>query len=217
MSKITFSPDDIKKLKKNHNVAEASERSITYTDEFKFLFIEEYLKGKLPRIIFEDAGFDLEMIGVSRYEKAASRWIKSYRQNGILGLRDTRRENSGRPRDKELSQKEIIERQEAKIKMLEEQVELLKKLDKIERRLVNTRRRLAASDVFQLIHNTILKYNLKDMVFYFCEMCGVSRSGYYNYIASSETRRGQEENDLRSKDLILKAFHKHGYKKVLAL
>lgn len=213
MSKSTFLPEDIKKLEENHNVAKVSERSIIYTDEFKRLFIDEYLKGKLPRLIFENAGFDLDMIGKKRYEQAAFRWISSYRKDGILGLKDTRSENSGRPRVMELSQEEIIERQKAKIKLLEEQVELLKKLDKIERGLVNARRSLSQSDIFQLINDTILKYSLSGVLSYFCEMLGVSRSGYYNYIASAETRREREENDLRSKDLILKAFHKHGYKK----
>ncbi len=213
MSKIIFSPEDIKKLEKNPNVAKVSERSITYTDEFKHLFIEEYLKGKLPRLIFENAGFDLDMIGKKRYEQAACRWINSYRKDGILGLKDNRSENSGRPRVMELSQEEIIERQKAKIVLLEEQVELLKKLDKIERMLVNARRSLSPSNIFQLINDTILKYSLNGMLSYLCEMLGDSRSGYYNYIASSETRREKEETDLRSKDLILKAFYKHGYKK----
>lgn len=213
MSKITFSQKDIEKLKENPNVFKVSERSITYTDEFKHFFIEEYLKGKLPREIFENAGFDLAMIGKKRYEQSAFRWISSYRKDGVLGLKDTRRDNSGRPRIKELSQDEIIERQESKIKLLEEQVELLKKLDKIERRLVSIGRSLPASNIFQMIKDTILKYSINGMVSYFCEMLGVSRSGYYNYIKSVETRREQEERDLRSKDLILKAFNKHGYKK----
>lgn len=111
MSKILFSSDDIKKLEANPYVAKVSERSITYTNDFKRLFVDQYLKGKLPRAIFVDAGFDIEMIGAKRYEQAASRWIRSYNEDGILGLRDTRTENSGRPRIKELSQEEIITRQ----------------------------------------------------------------------------------------------------------
>jgi hypothetical protein len=35
MSKITFSKEDIRKLKENPNVAKVSECSITYSDEFK--------------------------------------------------------------------------------------------------------------------------------------------------------------------------------------
>lgn len=56
---------------------------------------------------------------------------------GIIGLDDSRKCASGRPLSRELSKEEIIERQEAKIKLLESQVELLKKLDVTERLLIN--------------------------------------------------------------------------------
>jgi transposase len=213
MSKITFSKEYIRKLKENPNVAKVSKCCITYSDEFKRFFIEEYLKGKLPRLIFQEAGFDVDMIGKKRYEQSACRWIKAYREDGVLGLRDTRKESTGRPRIKELSQEEIIKRQEAKIKLLEEQVEMLKKLDIIERRLVKEGRILPASRVFQLIYDTIWKYNLNRIVSYFCEMLEVSRSGYYNYVSSSKTRRVREKDDLRSRDAILKIYNERGYKK----
>jgi putative transposase len=51
--------------------------------------------------------------------------------------------------------------------LLEEQVEMLKKLDVIERRLVKEGRILPASRVFQLIYDTISKYNLNRIVSYF--------------------------------------------------
>ncbi|MCY6353836.1 HTH domain-containing protein, partial [Clostridium sp. ZS2-4] len=97
MSKITFSKESIERLNRNPYVKRVSEKSITYSDEFKRIFIEEYLRGITPRVIFINAGFNVEILGVRRYEQAAARWIKAYRKNGIVGLRDTRRENSGRP------------------------------------------------------------------------------------------------------------------------
>ena len=133
MSRLTFSEKDRKALSENSNVLRVSNKSITYSDDFKRHFIEEYFQGKLPRVILEEAGFDIDVVGRKRYEQSAHRWIKAYNKDGIVGLRDARCENSGRPKLKELSQDEIIKRQDAKIKLLEEQVELLKKLDKIER------------------------------------------------------------------------------------
>ncbi|WP_271809577.1 hypothetical protein [Clostridium beijerinckii] len=41
MIKILFTKEDIINLEKNINILRVSERSITYTDEFKRLFIEE--------------------------------------------------------------------------------------------------------------------------------------------------------------------------------
>lgn len=46
MSKITFDKETIELLNENPYVVKVSEKSITYSDEFKRLFIEEYLKGK---------------------------------------------------------------------------------------------------------------------------------------------------------------------------
>lgn len=76
MSKITFDKRTIELLKQNPYVVKVSEKSITYSDEFKRFFIDEYLKRKLPRTIFEEAGFDIKILGVKRYEQAAARWLK---------------------------------------------------------------------------------------------------------------------------------------------
>ncbi|WP_241393920.1 IS3 family transposase [Clostridium beijerinckii] len=213
MSKILFTKEDIINLKKNVNILRVSERSITYTDEFKRLFIEEYTSGKLPREIFAENGFDINIIGLKRIEQSAARWKTLYEKDGILGLDDSRKRTSGRPRSRELSKEEIIERQEAKIKLLESQVELLKKLDVTERLLINKSKNLKTSDIFKLIHITIKKNKFKNLTGYFCELLAVSRSGFYNYINSKENRIAREKNDLKAKNIILKAFNRRGYKK----
>lgn len=51
------------------------------------------------------------------------------------------------------------------------------------------------------------------MVKFLCLQAGVSRSGYYNYLNSEKSRKERETKDLKSKDLILKAFNRKGYKK----
>jgi putative transposase len=76
MSKITFSNKEIKKLQKNPNVQRVSNLAITYSDDFKNKFMDEYLAGKLPRQIFEKNGFDIDIIGIGRIGKSAYRfWI----------------------------------------------------------------------------------------------------------------------------------------------
>lgn len=213
MSKITFSKENIELLKQNPYVAKVSEKSITYSDEFKRLFIDEYLKGKTPRIIFEEAGFDISILGVRRYEQAAARWLRTYNDNGIIGLRDTRKENSGRPATNEPSKDDIILKQESKIKLLEEQLELLKKLDVTERRLVNNGITLKGKEIFKLINETIINSNLKNMVSYFCELLNVSRSGYYNYLSTIEEQKLIEDKDLEARENILMAYYYKGYNK----
>lgn len=86
---------------------------ITYSDEFKDKFMVEYLVGKFPRQIFEENGFGIDVIGSKRIDMAAYRWKRAYEKDGLTGLTDTRKTSSGRPLKRELSQLEIIERQEA--------------------------------------------------------------------------------------------------------
>lgn len=81
------------------------------------MFIKEYLRGLIPRIIFQNAGFDIQIIGVKRYEQVPARWIKAYNNDGIIGLRDTRTENSGHSSNKSLSNEQIIIEQQNRIKL----------------------------------------------------------------------------------------------------
>ena len=95
MSKILFTKEDIRKLEINKNVLKVSKYSITYSYEFKILFIDEYIVGKLPRQIFEENGFDINIIGYQRIKESSHRWRASYKKDGILGLEDTRKTVSG--------------------------------------------------------------------------------------------------------------------------
>ena len=71
----------------------------------------------------------LPMLKKIPHKVSAHRWKKAYEKNGIIGLTDSRKTESGRPLKRELTQSEVIERQEGRIKLLEEQAELLKKLE----------------------------------------------------------------------------------------
>lgn len=213
MTKKIFSTKEIKALQKNPNVQRVSDRAITYTDAFKNKFMDEYLAGKLPRQIFTENGFDVDGISLKRIEMCAYRWKKAYEKNGLLGLTDTRKTATGRPLKRELTQSEVIERQEARIKLLEGQVELLKKLEATERRLLNASKNINPSRVYQLIYETVEQNQFRRMTKYFCDLLDVSRSGYYNYLKASTAREAREQLDLEAKEVILKAFNRRGYKK----
>ena len=213
MSKTTFSDKEIKILQKNPNVLRVSSLAITYSEDFKNKFMDEYLTGKLPRQIFEENGFDIDIIGLKRIETSAYRWKRAYEKDGLIGLSDTRKTASGRPLKRELSQSEIIDRQDARIKLLEGQVELLKKLEMTERRLLNKSQNLETSKVFQLIYETIEQNEFNQMTKYFCKLLGVSRSGYYSYLKAADSRLEREQKDLKAKEMILKAFNRRGYMK----
>jgi transposase len=136
MSNKVFTKEEIALLSNNKYVKHVSAKGITYTDEFKRIFISENQKGKLPRAIFEECGFDIGILGKKRMQSAADRWRNTYKRNGILGLEDTRKGNSGRPREKELSIEEKYERLKAQNELLKAENELLKKLDMLERQVI---------------------------------------------------------------------------------
>lgn len=70
MSKKKFKDEEVVLLSKNIYVKNVSNKGVTYTDEFKRLFIAENQNGKLPKEIFEDNGFDINIIGMKRIKAA---------------------------------------------------------------------------------------------------------------------------------------------------
>ncbi|TXK65561.1 IS3 family transposase, partial [Paenibacillus sp. N3.4] len=212
MSKKIFSEKDQMNLSMNQYVIRISDKAITYADEFKKLFIEQYMAGKPPREIFEAYGFDVNVIGKQRVKQCAERWRKAYEENGIIGLADSRKESSGRPLKRELTQDEVIARQEARIKLLESQVDLLKKLDTKERLLVVKGKNLSKGKLFELIKETVGQ-GLGRTTRYLCDLLHVSRSGYYNYLQAVDTRTERSLSDVKAGELIKKAFQRKGFKK----
>ena len=110
-----------------------SSKGSTYTDKFKRSFIAANNNGKLPRKIFEEHDFNIEILGMKRVESSGKRWRSAFRRNGVSQLQDTRKFNTGRPSEKELSIEEKYEKLQAKIKLLQAENELLKKLEMMER------------------------------------------------------------------------------------
>ncbi|OOG89767.1 hypothetical protein BTH41_05205 [Bacillus mycoides] len=135
MTKKLFTEKEMQVLSSNPYVKSVSEKGLTYTDEFKRIFIEEDEKGKLPRVIFEECGFDIDVIGIQRVVSSGNRWRASYKENGVFGLRDTRKENSGRKLERELTLEEKYARLEAERNLLKAENELLKKIKLMEGRM----------------------------------------------------------------------------------
>ncbi|SUM56763.1 Uncharacterised protein [Staphylococcus microti] len=131
MSKRLFTENEIADLKLNKFVQNVTPKAITYTEEFREHFVEEYEKGKLPSEIFKEAGFDTKILG---------RRISNFRDRVLAmksrpeGLRDTRKDSSGRPKLSEMTPEEEIEYLKHKIALQNQQIEALKKTNSINRR-----------------------------------------------------------------------------------
>ena len=133
MGKNYFTPEQVEELRKNKYVKHVSEKAITYTEEFKERFMLEYNSGKLPSQIITEMGFDYNVLGEKRVSSLSDRIKKqSLRPEGF---KDTRADNvnMGRPRTRDLSQEELIERQKQEIELLKAKVEYLSLLRRAER------------------------------------------------------------------------------------
>lgn len=141
MSKIIFNEHQRRQIELNPHVLNVSDRTIQYTVEFKIEAVQESLKGKGPSEIFKNAGFDLELIGVQKVQSAVNRWKQIYLLHGEDGFRNERRGigATGRPRAENLSASKKLEKAEARIRLLEAELTLLKKLDEMERKAKKNR------------------------------------------------------------------------------
>ena len=131
MGKNYFTDEQVELLKKNKYVKHVSNKGITYSLEFKELFIEEY-RSKSPVEIFEDAGLPISILGQQRISECSKRWRKQYDERS--SLEDTRRNNSGRPITRNLTPEEIIEKQKLQIEILKQENEFLRQIRRLERR-----------------------------------------------------------------------------------
>ncbi|WMT28874.1 IS3 family transposase [Bacillus aerius] len=208
MSKNIYNEFQMKELEKNPNVLNVSERSISYSPKFKLKSVKDYQAGKTPSQIFLEQGFDLDMIGKQQPKTCLRRWRNTYERLGEEGFLIERRGkgSTGRPSSKELSVEEKLKKAEAKIKFLEAENDPLKKARRIREAGVEKETILTASEKFALIENTIRVHQLHNAVSYLCELAGVSRSGYYDWMKAAPLRAKRDEQDELDVELIRKIF-----------
>lgn len=133
MSKRTFTEEQIKELLQNPNVISCSNKSISFSKDFKIKAIKKNQEGLLPIIIFKQAGFNVDIIGRENPQKCLHRWRNIFRDKGVKGLlarvysKDNKRK---RPKINHLNEKEKIKYLEAKVAYLKAENDFLVKLRK---------------------------------------------------------------------------------------
>lgn len=70
-----------------------------------------------------------------------------------------------------------------------------------------------ASAKFEVIHEIMTQEGNLQNVQELCRIAGVSRSGYYNWIANESNRIAREQRDRQDFERILEAYHYRGYAK----
>lgn len=129
MSKRKFTEPQIAELSKNKNVSVCSEKSITYDKKFKVWAVKQYLSGRSTMAIFEEAGFDLTLIGKKTAKDNLASWRKicNFRGADRLSI-ETRGRCGGRPKKNGLTDAEKIKRMEVEIAYLKAENDFLAKL-----------------------------------------------------------------------------------------
>ena len=134
MSKRIFNKEQIKALLQNPNVAECSERSISYHKDFKVSAVRKYREGLPPLEIFRQAQFDIDMIGSRAPKWCLRRWRRVFKAKGEAGLKTDGRGQSkagGRPKSlANLTDEEKLKRLKAEVAYLKEENRFLAKLRK---------------------------------------------------------------------------------------
>lgn len=81
MDRNYFTDEDIEILSKNKYVKKVTNKTISFTKEFKELFIEESNTGKGPTRIFVEQGFNPYILGSNRIKKFSGRIKKKIKKD----------------------------------------------------------------------------------------------------------------------------------------
>jgi len=129
MSKRIFTKEQIKKLLENKCVANCTEKSITYSKDFKAGAIKLYEQGFSVTEIFRQAGLDPDAIGKGQPKECLRRWRSIFKKKGLEGLDEARGRNGGRkPEAKFQTDQEKIEYLKTEVAYLKAENDFLAKL-----------------------------------------------------------------------------------------
>ena len=129
MPGICFTDYQVRMLRSNPCVKFATPRYISFTKEFMEEFVFLHSEGQTRYEIFESHGLPVEVIGKKRIKRTTANWIA--KSNSGIKLSD---ERGGRAKARDLTQEEIIARQQAKIEMLQQENDFLRQIRRLERR-----------------------------------------------------------------------------------
>jgi len=130
MSKRIFTKEQIAELLSNPSVNRCSERSITFTKDFKVLALKRYYdEGLSASQIFREAGLNQQLIGKHTPKDCLRDWRNIFKAEGFSGLFERRGKNAvGRPQTKRLTSSDRIKYLEAEVAYLKAENSFLAKL-----------------------------------------------------------------------------------------
>ena len=124
MGRGALSGDEIRVLMQNPYVEAVNGSRIVYSEKFKELFIKEYFGGKKPMRIFQDAGFDVKVLGSKRIERCSARWREA-NASGSLGAKVEANDFFEKNENEKQMMRRTIEAQQLEIEKLRAQLAAL--------------------------------------------------------------------------------------------
>jgi transposase-like protein len=129
-----FTQKQVEILLQNKQVNRCTPKSISYSTNFKLQAIKRYYDdGYSPSMIFEEAGFDIDIIGKERSQSALKRWRKAYTKGGKKLLADTRGRSAKKKQQGFKNKDKQIEYLETKVQYLNAENDFLAKLRGLKR------------------------------------------------------------------------------------
>ena len=128
MSKKLFTDEEIAILRQNPFTFKVNRNTLSFTKEFKELFLAEYNAGNLPRQILIDHGYDPEILGNRRIWGIPAHIREQYDRFGELREGPP---NTKPRKPKTLSDKDEIIRLRHEVDYMRQEIEFLKKISSI--------------------------------------------------------------------------------------
>ena len=201
-----FTSEEVEQLASNPFTYRVSACQISYTLEFKNLFLARYEAGESVREIFQSLGYDIEILGESRIYCFAHQLVKRAEEGQLM--------REGPPSRREKKPANINYNTMPSHCIFAPAVGICKKnyrtgqWRKAEQMIMGK-----ASAKFEVIHEIMIQEGNLQNVQELCRIAGVSRSGYYNWIANESNRIAREQRDRQDFERILEAYHYRGYAK----
>lgn len=140
MSKKLLTREQIKKLQENPYVRSVTPRVISFTPEFKKWAYDQMHYGKPIQRVFEEAGFDIEIIGKKRMENFRALVEKAAeRGEGFADLRQNNHRHEAASTEAQLAKR--LRQLEHQVAYLQQENDFLKKIQEAEEAEVSKCRR----------------------------------------------------------------------------
>ena len=131
MSKKPFTAEEIIILRQNPFTFKVTNSTLSFTKEFKELFITEYNAGVIPRQILANHGYDPEILGDRRIWGISQHLRAQYEEAGGSFSGCSTVSRRAKNPDKLLSEKDELKRLRQEVDYLKQEIEFLKKISSI--------------------------------------------------------------------------------------